>query len=407
MAKNYSAISRKWHIYFENMQETFFQRLDRVINEWNRNYPEDAIDWVESTPNCTAKEENLRRIQLREKLMRNGIIDDKIARRWIPSVKADENGYPIEPLSSEKEVTDPSLSSGEERTRENILKFCASLKLNGNQTETLLHTVFFCRSFNLKNHFELVCYFYISRDSNEKNWYEKAKGFLVRNDLESIPYQEPEEVIFTQEILTDVDAISTEDALVEYIRDHFSIFAKENQYITAKDCVDTDVSMCWKIVVREVVEEPDYASEYAGTLSAGDRKKPFDINAVEMAKLLQVIIGHTIDRKVPIKKYDEGLLPERIHKNFPTAAILQDICSGKENSMDRIRKSLILLSFYIWCTRENTKKTCHELINARLQDANLPELCEYDLYDALFMYAAANKKPLDTFREIMLQAKPG
>ena len=397
MAKNYSAISKKWHIYFENMQEMFFQRLDRVINEWNRNYPEDAIDWVESTPNRTAKEENLRRIQLREKLMRNGIIDDKIARRWIPSVKADENGYPIEPLSNEKEVTDPSLSSGEERTRENILKFCASLKLNGNQTETLLHTVFFCRSFNLKNHFELVCYFYINRDPNEKNWYEKAKVFLARYSLEAIPYEAPTEDMFTEDIVTDMDTLSTEDTLAAYIRDHNSLFAKESQYFTAKNRVNMDVAKCWKAAVREIIEMPEYAGEFAGSLSEGDRKKPFDTNTVEMAKLLQVIIGHSIHRKIPINKYDERLLPERIHKNFPTAAILQDICSGKENSMDRIRKSLILLSFYYWCTNEKAHEQCRQLIDARLQEANLPELCEYDLYDALFIYAASNKNPWNVF----------
>lgn len=403
MTKNYSANSRNWHVYFENKQESFFQRLDRVINEWNRNHPEDAIAWIKSTPNCTAKEENMRRIQLREKLMRNSIIDDKIARRWIPSVKADENGYPIEPPSSEKEVTDPSLSSGEKRTRENILKFCASLDLNGAQTERLLHKVFFSRFFNLKNHFELVCHFFVHRDPSEKNWYIMAKMFLDRNGLETIPYQEPTEATFTEEI--PIDDFASEEELAKYIRDHFSLFSKENQYITAKDCVDVDIDTAWEMAIQEVERKPEYAGDYAYELSESARKTPLDTNQVEMAKLVQIIIGHVIDRKKPVSNYDVALLPERVLKNFPTSAILQDIRSGAENSMDRIRKAIILLSFYIFSTGASNKNSCKEEINTRLQEGNLPELCEHDLYDALFIYAASNSSPLAAFREIMLQAK--
>lgn len=392
--KKHSIDTIRWRRYFSNTQESFFQRLDRVITELNHDAPEIAkIEWIKKS--SVLEEENARRRFVQKKLAL--YMSSKTVSRWIPFVRETVDGQWEEFCS---ELIDPGLSSSERETRDNILKACAALQLNGNQTTKVLNEVFFSRYFNLKNLFELVCHFYTSSDPFEKNWYKKAQNFIEMNNLDEIPCQKPDDTIFTEEILK--RAFLDEQELLSYIKDNSALFAKENQLVMAKDCIDVDIELCWKLAIQEVrSKEADY---YAGDLAESERKKPFDPNQIEMAKLLQIIVGHTIERKLPISKYDSVLLPSKVVKNFPTAAILINI--QNETSLDRVRKALILLVFYIAAQTTNNGNACREMIDGRLRDANLPELCDHDLYDALFIYAMSKNDPLTAFRNIMLDAKP-
>ena len=77
---------------------------------------------------------------------------------------------------------DPSVSSSDQSTRENIYRLCACLDYDYEQTVDLFEKVFFTRAFNPKNQRELAFRFFALQDYNNGTegcaWYRAAEQAL-------------------------------------------------------------------------------------------------------------------------------------------------------------------------------------------------------------------------------------
>ena len=114
---------------------------------------------------------------------------------------------------------------------------------------------------------------------------------------------------------------------------------------------------------------------------------------------------------------DRSLKPvlEQLHKGaadcFPDRQGIDKILRGEKVSYERMRKWLILLSFYTFWARLALEKKSYSAqygdegrsissMNHFLVGSGFPELYPGNPYDWLFLYASCDETPLITFREI-------
>lgn len=87
------------------------------------------------------------------------------------------------------------------------------------------------------------------------------------------------------------------------------------------------------------------------------------------------------------------------------------ILRGEHVSYERIRKWLVLLTFYTYWAKKAIEKNSYEAepddadrciacVNQHLVDAGYPELYIGNPYDWIFFYAAKREEPLFVFRYI-------
>ena len=120
------------------------------------------------------------------------------------------------------------------------------------------------------------------------------------------------------------------------------------------------------------------------------------------------------DRTIKHILKDNNLLHPLAEESFPDREGILLIISGKHVSYERVRKTLILLVFYVFWVgialkqKNNTYRArigdyerCLDEMNRYLVDSGYPELYAGNPYDSIFMYAAQDDYPLTTFREYM------
>ena len=293
---------------------------------------------------------------------------------------------------------DPSVSSSDAQTRENIYKLCAALDLDQELAEELFEKVFFSRAFDLKVLKELAFFFFARRDYQEGvegcRWYQtgEATWNAVRSSVEPDADGE-EETVRNTVLLADQTAVMNEVEFLHYLSQHQNSFQRENRYIRARESI----------------------REYARTACRLAKILPQrqDGDDIPYEPLINHILGYSQRSVSGAGGTVSSLksLPPQLTTNFPTGQILRKICIGDACSYDQVYKMFCLLLFYCYHANLSGGINREQRLNGFLRFANLSleqqgctELYPRQPYGGLLLFCAAQENPISALRDFVESA---
>ena len=314
--------------------------------------------------------------------------------------------------------------------RRTVFQICFAFRLNIKETDDFFRRIYLERSFDYHSMEEAVYYFCIKNGLD----YPEALRIIREAPIQEIPdvtksrIDFDSSVLFTAAIKKEIDKFSDTEELLLYFRKNVLKFGYNHAQATrmiqklwndiAKKggLADTEKKFLQPAMEEDEEARPvfpvylqmlglDDAEEIAVTVKNGKKevitKKLFTIRA---------------DRSIkPILK-NNLLLPSVAERSFPNRLTIEKIVRGDHVEHESIRKTLILLKFYVfWCTKifKSERKTapymaeagdtqrCILGINKLLLEAGYPELYYGNPYDWIFFYSSESEEPLNVFREFI------
>ena len=245
-----------------------------------------------------------------------------------------------------------------------------------------------------------------------------------------------EDIIYTDLIFDEIDNISTEEELINFINNNAEMF--EYNSATAYETIRilwNDISGEDGIALREkkqlyrafdkdVEEENDYENEcedeeaeIATEEKVRKTRKRIDDSIWEIYLQILGLAGsyaNAFYSERSIKKIlkDNEMLHPLAEDSFPDRNGLNRVLNGEHLSYERVRKLLILLVFYkFWANKAistnsyeagyDDDRRCISYINNNLMDAGYPLLYPGNPYDFIIFASVHSDMPLITFREYM------
>lgn len=288
---------------------------------------------------------------------------------------------------------DPSVSSSDQQTRENIYKLCAVLDYDYYQTTEMFSKVFFTRAFNPKNKKELALRFYAQRDYKAgvegSSWYrkgEKAINSLIQSD--SITYFE--QLVTDTGLIIEETELMDEAEFLDFLVSNPETFTRKNENTAARNEVKRAAMEACRVIPE-----------------IGSVSSPKDI---PYETLIGIILGYTQRNSTMAVGAVSSLksLPAQLTTNFPTGQILRKICLDEECTYDQIYKMLCLMLFFLYFVKgpegisvEQSFKEYLRLSNMQLDKVGFAELYPRQPYGGLLLFCAAHENPLSELRSFL------
>ena len=293
-------------------------------------------------------------------------------------------------------------------SRRKIFAIAFALQLNTAQTAELFHKVYLDRAFDYRNVLDIVCYFCIA---NNKTWQDVNRILGVVSNLDT---DKSDYTSCTVQIKSDIQIMTDENSLIEYIKNHGYNLKKRN--VSAKKYKEQLIEETIKLAEDEIQLEKHRKKADELKIKRGEYfelDKPelfrfYNTTSNSLNHLYEVITGLSIydtERKKRKRLFKNSRLPQEIKSRFPEAGTL----SKKEPTYEELRKLIILLSSYKhWVSlRFNNVDSDIEVyideINNYLNDSGFSPVYYGNPYDWLFLFCALSENPLDTFREIIAE----
>lgn len=286
---------------------------------------------------------------------------------------------------------DPSVSSSDIQTRENIYKICASLDYDYALTQEMFEKVFFSRAFNPKNVRELAFSFFAVRDYERGvtgcRWYREGQR-IIEQVLGAEIGEAVGKTITDSSLILDQTAMMDEEAFITFLTSNPGTFTKKNENAAARKAVkETALKAC--------------------SLSP-EMEKISAIGELPYEALITRIIGFS-QRSISGVGTVASLhaLPPQLTTNFPTGQILRKICQDEECTYDQIVKMLSLLLFYCYFSRGMGMPVAQSFrgflrfANLSLERAGCVELNPNQPYGGLLLFCAAQSDPLNALRTFL------
>ena len=294
--------------------------------------------------------------------------------------------------------------------RDTAFQICFAFGLDGMETDEFFRRIYAReRSFDCHRMQEAVYYFCLN---NELPYSE------ARDILEQIPLSKVEKpdgsVVYTASIITDLNRLETKEELIDYLKKNIWKFTTNNAtaYKTIRQLWE-DAAGHNGLLIREsqrfVSSQDDVANGQYHDLRMGtDSVKPWDAYLAIFQLEKKSVSRLETDRSIkPIL----GRLHEAAQDSFPDRQGIDRILRGEHVSYERVRKWLILLTFYtFWVKKaladgdysagESDHARCLAFMDQVLTEAGYPELYVGNPYDWIFLYASKDTEPLRLFREI-------
>lgn len=299
---------------------------------------------------------------------------------------------------------DPSVSSSDEQTRENIYRLCAAFDLDMELTEELFEKVFFARAFDLKAMKEFAFFFFARRDYKDGvegcRWYKT--GEKVWEDVSGMVLQDEsaaEQPVRNTVLLADWTEAMNEVEFLRFLSTNLHTFVKENRFARARERIR-------EYACKACLMTPELASESGQRIGRG-RSSEADI---PYEPLINSILGYAQRSTVCAAGMVSSLksLPPQLTANFPTGQILRKICIGDVCSYDQIYKMFCLLLFYCYhvklpasLDREQRFKDFLRFANLSLEREGCTELYPRQPYGGLLLFCAAQEDPISALREFI------
>lgn len=294
--------------------------------------------------------------------------------------------------------------------RDTAFQLCFAFGLDGNETDEFFRRIYAReRSFNCHQVQEAVYYFCLN---NGLSW---ADALDVQSRVR-LAKKEPArgEVVYTGSIVAELNALETKEELIDWLNHNMEKFSGNN--VTAFETIRRLWNMAAGpdgLLIEEQRRLPslldDYATGETSALRAGEEgARPWDaylaifqLNRKEVKKL-------GTDRSIrPILES----LHQDVQDSFPDREGIGMILRGEHVSYERVRKWLVLLTFYTFWAQKAVEKGDYEAapgdaergiarMNKYLVDSGYPELYVGNPFDWVFFYAAKREEPLFVFRFI-------
>lgn len=313
--------------------------------------------------------------------------------------------------------------------RETAFQIVFALDLDVTQTDDFFRRVYLDRSFNCHDIREAVYYFCRMQNLS----YAHAQDLIccVMQKAEEAERKAPSsERLYTQSIRNEISAMTGEDQLVTYLSENYADFAYSQ--VTAQD----KIRELWNDITKEdglAMWESKYlsyvsslhSSKTADSTDAEDAARFRDETPAVKTEsdsvwstLAQIfgldqkeMKGFGRNRSIKPILVGSSILNTMAESDFPDRDGIQKVLHRRPMEHDRVRKILVLLSFYrFWAARlydESGAKSdaaakdaadCFYTMNSLLLEAGFQELYLGNPYDWIFLWCMNDEEPLDTFR---------
>ena len=271
-------------------------------------------------------------------------------------------------------------------SRLSMFALAFELQLSVDETKELFHKIYLDRAFNYRSEKEVIYYFCLK---NNKTWAD-AKRMIA--EVENMAIETSDHTQLTNVIAINVDTMSDEKVLLEYIRENGHNFEKNS--VMAQRTLNKYLSEA-KQFAKEEKEEAYDPKLYQG------KWKNLSTNA-----LYEIIIGASITGSKGTKTvFNNSILPKEIKNRFPEAPTF-----GKKNlTAEEYRKAIIMLfSYWFWYQAQSLDKNSEfddyfDVLNGILNDCNFSQIYYGNPYDWMFSFCALSERSLDTFRGLLAE----
>lgn len=307
--------------------------------------------------------------------------------------------------------------TGKRIGRETAFQLCFAFDLSLDETNNFFREVCLERSFDCHSIPEAVYYFCIRNGKN----YADARDILSRMPEDRKGnIAADQEILYTGTIIDFIDNARDAEELIGFVEDHLAQFGYNNATAVRH------IRKRWEEISREDgLAYREGLLREAANISGGERQEAYttvDRKPDSTWRIYAQIMGldryQTTQYGRTLKHLLAGndLLPPLAEASFPDRDGIEKITGGVHVSHERIRKTLILLEFYTYWAKASVRAgtilgtsspaeagRCVAQMNSYLLEAGYPELYPGNPYDWIFLWAIQDDRPLDAFRDYMLE----
>lgn len=276
-----------------------------------------------------------------------------------------------------------------EASRRAMFAFAFAVDLSTDETEKLFHHVYLDRAFNYRSEEELIYYFYLK---TRRSWGDAQR---LINSVQPAAMAAVDATVYTTVIKEDITILTDESELISYISSHGNNFEKNS--VAATEAFAALLREAKTIAAQEI-ELPENKGSFSGKWTRGGE--------VSANLLYEVITGASVTGSSgTLTVFNNANLPKEIKNRFPEALTF----SKKDMGFEERRKAIILLFSYVAWYKSQWHDIDYDFddylsqLNALLFDCNYMGLYFGNPFDWLFLYCAQAERPLDTFRDTLLE----
>ena len=295
-------------------------------------------------------------------------------------------------------------SEGVRPSRKTAFQICFALGLSFDSTQDFFRRVVLQRGVDCRDQTEAAYYFALRHGLP----YNKIIAFLQDlPDLSISATVQHTPTVFTTDIMSEIDSLEALEDLSAFLKENAGWFGDNNR------TASRFIQQLWDEIAAQnglAVRESFLIDKRPSTKSLSI----WDIYLQILGLPSKEIKSAASDRSLKFILKNDKLLHSLAQESFPDRQGLQLILAGKHAAYERVRKLLILLSFYsFWANRAVSKSEnicraeggdadlCLAEINRFLADSSYPALYSGNPYDWLFLFAIQDDYPLETFRGFM------
>lgn len=298
---------------------------------------------------------------------------------------------------------------GQPVKRDTVFQICFAFCLDGYETDEFFRRVYTKeRSFDCHRLQEAIYYFCLN---NALSW---ADALDIQSQLPLVGNRIGEEVVYTSSIIKELNGFTTKEELIYYLTENIDKFADSN--VTAYDTIRrlwTRAAGPDGLLVQEHKALPSILDDVA--VSEKSRLRSGNVGVKPWDAYLAILQLDKNDIKLLNAERSIRPILKKLHSDaqdsFPDRQGIDRILRGEHVSYERVRKWLVLLTFYtFWAQKAVMTGTydaapddanrCLTQMSNHLRDAGYPELYVGNPYDWIFFYASKSESPLYVFRYI-------
>lgn len=305
----------------------------------------------------------------------------------------------------------PALSAN---SRTLLFQVCFSLSASLEDVRWFFSHVYFDKALNCHTIPEAVYYYCFTR----RLPYRHALDLISRIDAMPCPDGSGHAVVFTKDIIRQLDSCTTEEELLTFFQKNKHVFSQWNR--TALKYIEFYVSL----IQGKESDKAMIRAAKAGRTFLPDELRPcglviqeyllsasngcFGYISGKSIRSIDFMLEQMITINSGLPKQTQ--IPAVVRQNFPSKKTFSDILNKSElsTSYDSIRKCLILLKFYhFWVNlllnpdlaADNPFDIYRDETNALLAECGYDDLFAGNPYDWLFLWASTSGNPLNTLRQ--------
>jgi len=301
-------------------------------------------------------------------------------------------------------------TAGQPIKRDTAFLICFAFGLDGGETDEFFRRYYAKeRSFNCHQVQEAVYYFCLNNGLS----YAEALDIQTRVPL-SKRRQKSGDVVYTGSIIAELNDLETKEELVTYLTENIDKFSDSN--VTAYE----RIRRLWALAAGNgglLMQEREKLPSILDDAATGEKSKLRSGNTGVKPWDAYLAILQLDKDDVKQLKAERSIRPilKKLHDDaqdsFPDRQGIDKILRGEHVSYERVRKWLVLLTFYTFWAQKAVKegsyeakpvdaKRCLTSMNQHLMDAGYPELYVGNPYDWIFLFASKSEEPLYVFRFI-------